>query len=216
MSRICYVLLSDGSSDKRLMPILNWLLTRRCPNRTIEPEWADLRRLPRPPRTLSEKIRKALEIYEPDLLFIHRDAEKQPFEKRKMEIDESLSGLTDPPAVCIVPIRMSEAWLLFDERAIRRAAGNPNGRMPLQLPNINTVESIPDPKERLFSLIREASGLSGTRLKKLKTQPLANLVSRSISDFESLQHLSSFRALESELSEVIRRNAWDTPQDWNV
>jgi hypothetical protein len=149
-----------------------------------------------------------VEIYNPDLLFIHRDAENQSFKKRKKEIADALAGLTNPPSVCVVPVRMSEAWLLFDERAIRRAAGNPNGRMPLLLPNIRTVESLPDPKEVLFSLIREASGLSETRQKKLRARKLAHLVSRSIGDFGSLRTLSAFQALEMELSSVIQGKEW--------
>ncbi|HLA28641.1 MAG TPA: hypothetical protein VJZ49_12170 [Syntrophales bacterium] len=208
MSRISYVLLSDGSSDKMLMPILDWLLHRQCPNYAIDPKWADLRRLPHPPRELIEKIRMTLELYEPDLLFIHRDAENQPFESRRKEITGALAGKTSPPAVCVIPVRMQEAWLLIDEKAIRKAAGNPNGRMPLRLPAIDTVESLPDPKELLFSLIREASGLSGTRLKKQKPEKHAHLVSQFIDDFELLQTLSAFRALEVELTTVIQIKGW--------
>ncbi len=60
MNGISYVLLSDGSSDKMLMPVLDWLLHRQCPNYAIHSQWADLRRLPHPPRELMEKIRTTL------------------------------------------------------------------------------------------------------------------------------------------------------------
>jgi hypothetical protein len=43
----------------------------------------------------------------------------------------------DMPVVCVVPVRMMEAWLLIDEMAIRRVAGNPNGRIPIELPVLN-------------------------------------------------------------------------------
>jgi len=148
-----------------------------------------------------------------DLLFIHRDAENQPFESRKREITAALAGQTNPPAVCVIPVRMQEAWFLIDERAIRKAASNPNGRMPLRLPAIGTVESLPDPKERLFSLIREASGLSGTHLKKRKPEKHAHLVSQFIDDFQALQTLSAFRALEVELTTVIQIKGWHNPID---
>ncbi|MBL8151214.1 MAG: AAA family ATPase [Blastocatellia bacterium] len=40
-----------------------------------------------------------------------------------------------------------EAWLMFDERAIREAADNPSGKEKLSLHPLNDVENITDPKE---------------------------------------------------------------------
>lgn len=210
MNRIRYALLSDGSSDRMLMPILDWLLRRYCPNYALEPEWADLGRLPSPPKTLSGRIRKALELYDTDLLFVHRDEEGQTLEFRHGQISEALGAQTTVRAVCVIPVRMQEAWLLFDEKAIRRAAGNPNGRIPLQLPPLGTVESLTNPKEFLFQLICVASELSPTRRKKLRPQKLAHLISQSIDDFTPLNQLSAFCALEQELSDVVREAGWDT------
>jgi hypothetical protein len=187
-----------------LLPLLNWLMRRTCPLYAIESEWADLGRLRQPPKKLADRIRTTIELYAPDLLFIHRDAEKQSFESRHREIETALAGLSNPPVVCVIPVRMQEAWLLFDEVAIRRAAGNPNGRRPLQLPPLTTIEGLPNPKELLFSLIRDASERSVTRLKKLRLQQCAHLVAHNIEDFKPLQELSAFRALEKELIDVIK------------
>jgi hypothetical protein len=209
MNRIRYTLLSDGSSDKMLMPILDWLLRRHCPNYALEPEWADLPRLRLFPKKLPERIKKTLEFYDPDLLFIHRDEEGQTFELRRRQIINALAGQTRTPAVCVIPVRMQEAWLLFNECAIRKAAGNPNGRMSLQMPTIGTIEALPNPKQVLFDLISNASGLSPTRRKKLRPQKLAHLISQSIDDFTPLNQLSAFRALEQELSGVVRDAGWD-------
>lgn len=209
MNRIRYVLLSDGSSDKMLMPILDWLLRRYCPNYALESDWADLRRLTCHPKTLPDRIRLTLELYDPDILFIHRDVEGQSFELRHQEIVNALEGQTRTPAVCVIPMRMQEAWLLFNESSIRKAAGNPNGRMPLQLPPIGTIEALPNPKGVLFDLISNASGLSSTRQKKLRPQKLAHLISQSIDDFTPLNQISAFRALEQELSGVVRDAGWD-------
>jgi len=210
MSRIRYVLLSDGSSDKMLIPVLEWLLRRHCPQYALESQWADLGRLPKPPKKMPDRIRKTLELYEPDLLFIHRDAEKDSFESRHREIEAALAGQTNPPVVCVIPVRMQEAWLLFDEMAIRRAAGNPNGKRPMQLPAMATLEALPNPKGLFFSLICDASELSSTRLKKLRPQQRAHLVAQAIDDFEPLLGLPAFRALESELSEVVMSMGWNT------
>lgn len=206
---IRYCLLSDGSSDRMLMPVLDWLLRRHCPRHALESQWADLGRLPRPPKTLSDRIRKSLELYEPNLLFIHRDAERYSFESRHREVKAALMGQASPPTVCVIPVRMQEAWLLFDEKAIRRAAGNPNGRQSLQLPHLTTVEALPNPKEVLFTLIREASNLSSSRLKKFRPQQCAHLVAQAIDDFAPLQLVPAFRALESELVGVIEEMGWN-------
>ena len=42
MRTIRYTLLSDGSSDKMLMPILDWLLYQHCPEYSVKSAWADL------------------------------------------------------------------------------------------------------------------------------------------------------------------------------
>ncbi|MHC5830744.1 MAG: hypothetical protein ACYT04_86055, partial [Nostoc sp.] len=107
----------------------------------IQSNWADLRRLPKPPKKLLPRIINSLELYPCNLLFIHRDAEREPREKRITEILEALQeavkkSVVVPPHVCVIPVRMQEAWLLFDEAALRKAAGNPSGRQPLQLPDI--------------------------------------------------------------------------------
>jgi hypothetical protein len=192
-----------------LLPTLDWLLKLHCPNRAIESQWADLRRVPRPSNRLSDRIKLALELYECDLLFVHRDAERQPVELRHKEIHSALEGLSTPPIVCVIPVRMQESWLLFDERAIRKAAGNPNGRQRITLPLLSKVENLPDPKKVLFQLIRKASGLSGARLKKLKPNKLAYNISLTIVDFTPLQTVSSFRCLEEELIQTIQQQGWN-------
>jgi hypothetical protein len=118
---LTYTLLSDGSSDRALLPVLQWLL-RAGSGRDFQSQWADLRRLRRPPKTLPERIQAALDLYPCDLLFVHRDAESEGWERRVEEIRQHLRVPADQTVVCVVPVRMQEAWFLFDERAIRLAA----------------------------------------------------------------------------------------------
>lgn len=178
------------------MPILDWLFHQHCPESSVDSVWADLGRLPRPPKTLPEKITTTLDLYPCDILFIHRDAEKGSFDVRFRQITEAVRGLNCPPVICVIPVKMQEAWLLFDKEAIRRAAGNPNGLTALNLPRLNKVESLPDPKERLFELILKSSDLKGTRLKKLNLHKCAFLVSQSIADFSPLRSVRAFCAME--------------------
>ncbi len=127
MSELRYTLLSDGPSDRALLPLLSWLLRTHGVERALQAEWADLRRLPNPPTGLTDRIRRGLELYPCDLLFVHRDAERASHADRVGEIHGALRQVAAaqpiPPAVCVVPVRMQEAWLLFDEAALRTAAG---------------------------------------------------------------------------------------------
>jgi hypothetical protein len=191
-----------------LMPIIEWLLYQYCPEIEIESSWADLGRLPQPPKTLPEKIEVTLDLYPCDLLFVHRDAENESYEIRHAEIHRVLDGLDEFPAVCVIPVRMMEAWFLFDELAIRKAAGNPHGRNSLNLPTIDSVENLPDPKNTLFNLIKDSSGKSGVRLKKLNLHQCAFRVSQSIDDFSPLRFINAFQLLERELTDTLEAYGW--------
>ncbi len=211
MKQLRYTLLTDGSSDKALLHILTWLLRTHQVECAIQPTWADLRRLPKPPKKLSEKIQSSIELYPCDLLFIHRDAERESPEKRVAEIEQALSDISSivlPPTVCVVPVRMQEAWLLFDEVALRKAAGNPRGRMSLQLPDISKIEQLPDPKDTLHGLLRQASGLAGRRLQKLSVYELVHRIAELIEDFSPLRNLPAFNALEAKIQEIIEQQGW--------
>lgn len=209
MKEIRYTLLTDGSSDRALLPILSWLLYEHCPAYAVQPEWADLRRLPAKPKKLSERIRYSIELYPCDLLFIHRDAEKMSWETRAAEIRQALDEVEHPPAVCVIPVKMHEAWLLHDEQAIRKAAGNPNGKEPLELPVANSLEALPNPKKILHDALLSASGKSGKRRRKmLDVNRLASRVTELTEDFRALRSLSAFKNLEDDLLKVLRKEQW--------
>ncbi|TFG36541.1 MAG: hypothetical protein E4H46_03330 [Desulfobacterales bacterium] len=210
MKEIRYTLLTDGVSDKVLITILSWLLHEHCPGYAVQSAWADLGRLPRPPKKLPERIRTSVELYPCDLLFVHRDAEKISREARANEIRQALSETEHPPAVCVVPVRMTEAWLLFDEMSIRKAAGNPNGNQPLELPIMNDIESLPDPKQNLYNLLCLAKGhINKRRLKSLSPNRLAFRVTESTRSFAPLRELAAFRNLEKELLVIISALNWN-------
>ena len=209
MRELRYTLHAEGTSDRAFLPLLTWLLQThgvKCP---IQEEWADLQRLPNPPQRLPERIRWALELYPCDLLFVHRDADKLPRSKRLDEIHEAVAQLEAvPPIICVVPVRMLEAWLLFDEKALRRAAGNPNGQQPLALPRHHELEQLPDPKSMLYELLREASGLRGRRLQQFKPRGYRPRIAQLIKDFSPLRGLSAFDALEADVKRMIAEQGW--------
>jgi len=210
MRELRYTLLTDGSSDRALLPVLNWLLRDLNAQGAIQPQWADLGRLRIRPKSLSERILKCLELYPCDLLFVHRDAEGERLETRAGEIAHALkiagNSQAIPPTVCVVPVRMQEAWLLFDEAAIRRAAGNPNGRQSLRLPKAAVCETLPDPKDVLHTALREACGLAGRRLRQFDPHQAALRLSDLIGNFAPLRSLPAFQRLEADLSHTLAKH----------
>jgi hypothetical protein len=136
------VLAANGTSDRALEPILGWLLEQHLTNFQVRLVVAEIWRAPVHPATLRERLEIALQLHECDLLLGHRDAEAQGPETRRREIESAIRSLDSAPRwIAVIPVRMMEAWLLIDERALRTAAGNPNGGEPLDLPR---------PRDRVF------------------------------------------------------------------
>lgn len=153
-----FMLVCEGSSDAGLREhILNFLdgRTQTVPDCVVQFEG----------RRLSDKIRDGFNRRgECDLLFVHRDADNAGAAARYREIAAAVQDVGYAgPWVGIVPVRMTEAWLLLDEAAIRQTANNPRGRMPLNLPAPGAVERIADPKSTLESALLRARGNRGRR-----------------------------------------------------
>jgi hypothetical protein len=197
-------LLADGPTDRVLVRVIEWVLRELHLAAVVQ--WADLRILPTPPTGLAARARKAIELYPAEVLFIHRDAERDSLASRVTEVASALAHV-DVRSVCIVPVRMTEAWFLFDERAIREAANNPNGTSPLSLPRITDLESDPDPKESLRSALRLASGQHGRRLARFDTAKAFYRLADRIVAFAPLRRLEAFTHFEDEARRVCVADA---------
>jgi hypothetical protein len=206
MNRLRYTLVSDGSTDANLLPIINWTLKQVGGVEVANGTRAEFWRLPENPRSLEERIVKAVELYPCKALFIHRDAETEAHASRVGEIRSAVIRAAERncrlPAVAIVPVRMTEAWLLFSEIAIREAAGNPNGTITLDLPPLNRLESRPDPKTDLRNALRLASELRGRRLKKFNEPQAVRRIVDFLADFSPLRNLSAFQAFEDAIRQM--------------
>ncbi len=217
MRELRYTLTTDGSSDVALLPILTWLLRTNGVSCAIQAEWADLRQSRQSKkRKLDNRIRLSIDLYPCDLLFVHRDAEREPRAKRVDEITEATEAVKKvvdsyavPPVVCVVPVRMQEAWLLFDEAAIRYAAGNRFSRHPLELPPLRHLEQLADPKAVLHECLKQASGFGWRRLKRFRAHKRAHRVAEIIDDFSPLRVLSAFAALEKDVAAAIEQQGWN-------
>jgi len=194
-------LVTDGTSDVVLVSILEWLMRQVTPEE-FEIRWADPRSFRGRPHSLAEKLAAALREYPCQLLFVHRDAEKQPPQDRYAEI--GASNRTGRPHVCVVPVRMQEAWLLHDEAALREAAGRPSGTEDLGLP-ADRWDRLADPKKTLHQALRVANGATGRRAKRFKPAVAAHRLANLITDWTPLRTLAAFAQLERDTRTALEK-----------
>lgn len=166
------LLLADGPSDLPLAGHLEVLCATAGNDVAITA--VDPERLSPGDRTVAGRLEWVLAQQPeavPDVIFIHRDAETERADRRREEIDAACRSVgLSCPVVPIVPVRMTEAWLLLDEGAIRTVAGRPTGRQPLDLPTPREAERMADPKSRLRDVLLAASELSGRRRTEFQRQ----------------------------------------------
>jgi hypothetical protein len=119
---------------------------------------------------LAGKVRAGLRLVPGcELVLVHRDADAAGHVARLEEIRGAVEQeCPDLAYVCVVPVTMTEAWLLVDEAAIRRVAGRPRGATPLGLTKPAALEGVRDPKELLRQALVRASEHSGRRLKDFR------------------------------------------------
>ena len=195
-------LLSDGSSDSAIVPIIEWLIAQKLESTPFQVSVVrgDLA----PSAGLLSRARRAIDNFPCDLLVIHRDAERTDWRTRIEEIQLALNNQKIGSVwIPVVPVRMTEAWLLHDQQAIRRAAGNPNGDNILQLGGVNHWEAMVDPKDVLFRALRQACGLSGRRLQKFNVHHARYRLATLIEDFSALRELDTFNCFEKNLDDAL-------------
>ena len=166
---IRFLLVCEGSSDAALVQHIRRMLVEYGQS---DPEGMSWHK----GRQLTDKIQGGLQhAGDIDLLLVHRDAdasEETPSAGPQRRYDEIIQSVSDSGYggawVGIVPVRMTEAWLLLDEAEIRRVAGRPKSEEPLRLPSPTQVENCANPKQRLAKALTIASGASGRRLRRLQ------------------------------------------------
>lgn len=198
MSRLCFTLCAEGSTDEMLLPVVQWALSRATGATVVE-------QLSTRTGPLERRIDVALDSFvECDLLLVHRDTETaEAFPLRVAEIDHALTAVRRrrkgvPPVVRVIPALESEAWLLFNEAAIRRAAGRANGKAPLRIP-ARPADQITDPKSVLRDALLHASEARGRERDRFRRTCRPVLVAREIDDFAPLRQLPAFAAFEAEV-----------------
>ena len=159
-----FLLACEGQSDAGLVPHIQRLIIESGETDVDGEPWFY-------GGPLANKIRTGLQVAEHmvDLLFVHRDADSAHGDARLQEIANTVGEVADAPHwVGVVPVRMTEAWLILDEAAIRTAVGKPDSRTPLHLPTPCEAERRADPKGILENALLTASEATGRRRQKIK------------------------------------------------
>lgn len=206
MLQVSFLLIGEGSADAALVSHLEELCLR-CGADEVSGVAPDLALLPKVGHRVVEKLRAGLQL-EPavDLVFLHRDSDHLDANPRRGEIMSALQETQPhPPGIPLVPVQETEAWLILDEAQIRLAADNPNGRADLEIPRPEEVESIAQPKELLFNLLRVASELTGRRLRRFE-RTLPRRKRRLVEELRCdgpVSRVAAWQRLRADVEEVL-------------
>ncbi len=189
--QLAWSIVADGGTDMLLVPVIQWAVHRLDPGvEILEPEF----------RKRRGSVVEFLAAYSTGamLIFVHRDSENLTLDERRREFET----VERQDVVPVVPVRMSESWLLFDGLAIAKAAGSPTSQVPV--PGIAQLEDIPDPKGRLDELLFQAAGAPtgrhGRRFLRDITRRRVS-VAEYISDYSPLENVPAFRSFQEALAE---------------
>jgi Domain of unknown function (DUF4276) len=192
------VLVADGSSDRMLIPILQKLLSELGQDLAF----SDIIYSPVRADSLAKRVSLTVDKYPCDIVFVHRDAEGQPPDIRYDEIENVRSSLAEHNLVAVVPIRMTEAWLLVDADAIHAAVGNRGATVNLDLPSVKKIESC-DAKAILDQALSKSVNLNSRRRRKFRPEEYRTRVAELLNSIEPLRKLSSFARFEADLKVVV-------------
>ncbi|MFK3980911.1 hypothetical protein ACI2K4_11100 [Micromonospora sp. NPDC050397] len=197
---------AEGSSDMPIADIVELMFFDRGVSVHLrKPDFGLLGKVPKDVRSrllAGEKLSdEAI-----DFVVVHRDADNAGYDARRREICYAVESLaTNPEIVPVIPVRMTEAWLLLDEAAIRLVAGNPRGKADLGLPKPREVESQPDPKSTLASALLRAADVAGRRrdrLAKRFNQNRKQLLER-LDRNGPVAQLSSWKQLVADVDSIV-------------
>jgi hypothetical protein len=196
----------EGSSDKPLADIVETLFAER--GQALRLSTPDLSTLPHVGKNVRSMLSAGAQLMDAPfpLAVVHRDADNAGWESRREEVERALSGSEiDCKLITVIPITMTEAWLLLDENEIRVVAGNPNGRNNIALPQIHEVEGIADPKSLLKASLLSAASPRGRRrdaVAKRFSQHRRQLLER-LDPNGPVTQLSSWRRLVADIDACI-------------
>ena len=206
-------LYAEGATDERFLPQLLWrLCDDLCLMLNQRVEVAPVEVLPvvkaaQIAGSRHDRILAAAEAASDlwSVLFVHADADGDAIAARASRVHPGLELLqqrfASRIAVAVVPVRMTESWMLQDGNALRNVLGCTLSDKDWGLPGSDAgVEALTDPKQMLeqIFLSTQPSGPARRRGVGGLYAPLGERVS-----LDRLRRLPSFRQTDQELQAAL-------------
>jgi hypothetical protein len=205
-------LYAEGPTDVRfLQPLLQRACAQMCLTGCSEPvevsDVLDLQPLPRThgqPRAqrIAAVAREARVAW--SILFIHADSDGDQGRAIQERIEPAralLQAEWGAQSVAVVPVRMTEAWVLADFQALKGAFGTTMSEHDLGLADAEAhgPDRLTDPKATLEAAFRASRG----RRRARSVAPYFGMIGETAS-FDELRKLDAYRRMEGELRLSLR------------
>jgi hypothetical protein len=157
-------------------------------------------------------LQAAKDSYGYHILIVHSDADdnsdKEAFDNRInpwFSLVEEEIGKICKNLVPIVPIRMTEAWMIADKNTLKEEIGTDKDDHQLELNfPIKNVEIIADPKEKIKKAIQVACIETPYRLARINIADLYLPLGQKV-DLSILNHLGAYRKFKKHLTEAFKK-----------
>jgi hypothetical protein len=171
-----------------------------------EPEY-----LPKPEGDfVSQIVRVSSEYSYFHVICVHSDSDHPSIENvLRNKIEPALHAVRKSENACknlvaIIPVQMTEAWLLADFELLKAKIGTDRTNNELGLPTrINQIEGLSNPKEVVSGAIRKAQETLSKRRRKLSVSSLYSPISQEIS-IDILTKLPSFNRFLGEVRKSLQ------------
>jgi len=217
MNTIIFALYAEGRTDERFLPLIIQrtaidILIRRGKKIVYVADPAVLVLENPEPSSRAERIlRAAQQASGYHALIVHADADHptayQAMKERIQPGFERVLTERDKNEVCrqlvpIIPIRMTEAWMLADIEALQEVIGTDLDAERLGISKKRNIESDTDPKQTIKEAVRNAEANSSPRRRRIKLASLYEPLAGRIR-LERLQSLSAYRQFADDLTKTL-------------
>jgi hypothetical protein len=144
------------------------------------------------------------------ILIVHSDSDDQDEEDALtnrinpgFELVENEIGKICKNLVAIIPIRMTENWMIADKKALKDEIGTNKSDLKLELNfPLKNVELIANPKQKLRRVLELACSENPARLERFDVVDLYLPLGQKV-DLSVLSHLDSYKKFKCRLTDAL-------------
>ncbi len=215
--QLLLALYAEGPSDTRFLPIIIQRTARSITGQHRSIDVLDLTIISKKQGACEECIlHAARDAYGCHALIVHSDADdKTSVRAHKERIQPGFDlvlKFKSSEEVCehlipLIPVQMTEAWMLADGEALLDVIGANRGPQDLRLPKASEVERDANPKRTLNEIVRNVnlnrcSSKRSSYRRKIDIDSRYEHLAGSI-DLSKLAFVPSYKAFRDDLTEVL-------------